>query len=292
VEGAAVFAAADDARTGSWVAGEERTVVHLLGRFGVTRDGVPVDVPTSAQRLVAFVALQRNAVDRSYASRRLWLDKPEARAHANLRSALWRLRRCSVVLVEASVSALALAPGVGVDAAAPLTLARALADDSAPVDLDAVDHRMLAADLLPNWYDEAFQVERDRFRELRLRGLESLSHRLVRAGRPASALEVARTAVAADPLRESAHRAVIEVHLAEGNNGEAVRQFRRLCDILEQQFGIAPSERTRELIAADTCAVSALRSRSQSAVPTVLHRREPQGHGAREPAVRVSDRGE
>ena len=63
------------------------------------------------------------------------------------------------------------------------------------------------------------------------------------------ALDVALRAVAAAPWRESAHRVVIRLHLAEGNVAEAVRQFRRLERTLDFKLGVRPSELTESVIA-------------------------------------------
>jgi len=50
-------------------------------------------------------------------------------------------------------------------------------------------------------------------------------------------------------LRESAQRRVIEVHLAEGKVGEAIRQFRRCRQQLAEDLGIRPSRSLTELVA-------------------------------------------
>ena len=51
-----------------------------------------------------------------------------------------------------------------------------------------------------------------------------------------------------DPLRETAHRALIRVFLAEGNAFEAVRQY-RLCRALTlRHLGTEPSEETARLV--------------------------------------------
>ena len=48
-------------------------------------------------------------------------------------------------------------------------------------------------------------------------------------------------AVAAEPLRESAHRMVIRVHLLEGNIAEASRQYRAFARLLSDALGARPS---------------------------------------------------
>jgi DNA-binding SARP family transcriptional activator len=56
-----------------------------------------------------------------------------------------------------------------------------------------------------------------------------------------AAVEAALEAVALEPLRESAHRAVIRAHLVEGNRGEALRQLGELRRLLLEELGIQPS---------------------------------------------------
>jgi DNA-binding SARP family transcriptional activator len=221
--------------------------ITLLDHFGVTAGDATVELPASTHRLVALLALRATPAQRSYASRCLWLDKTELRGYANLRSVLWRLRQCQPPLVVASLSHLSLVGDVRVDVLTQRRLAHALIDEARPVDLAAVDVASLSGDLLPDWSDDFVELERERLRQIRLHAMEALARRLLHAGRFALALDAALTAVAADPLRESAHRAVIEVHVAEGNFGEALRQFSALRAVLAREFGIAPSRQTADL---------------------------------------------
>ncbi|NEA30698.1 BTAD domain-containing putative transcriptional regulator [Streptomyces sp. SID13031] len=223
-------------------------VVRLLDRFDVSSGGEAVYVPASARRLVALLALRGSPVERSYASQCLWMDKTEARAQANLRSVIWRLSRCSSPLVLLSSSHLSLRRDIEVDIDTVRGLARSLVDESRTVELDGLDAGSLSGELLPGWCDDFVELERERLRQIRLHALEALAQRLLRAGRHALALDAALAAVAADPLRETAHRAVIEIHLAEDNLGEALRQFASLVDLLARELGTAPSRRTAELL--------------------------------------------
>jgi len=65
-------------------------------------------------------------------------------------------------------------------------------------------------------------LERERYHELRLRALKALCDRELRAGRLPQAVAAGLEAVRAEPLRDSARRALIRAHLAEGNNAEAL----------------------------------------------------------------------
>jgi DNA-binding SARP family transcriptional activator len=104
-------------------------------------------------------------------------------------------------------------------------------------------------DLLPGWYDDWVLFERERLRQMRLHSLEKLAGHMAGQGQHAEAVEAALAAVAADPLRESAHRTVVEVHLAEGNVSEALRAFERCRQLMSEELGIEPSPQMQSLIA-------------------------------------------
>jgi DNA-binding SARP family transcriptional activator len=60
-----------------------RVQLCLLDAFELVSDGVLVRLPLSAQRVVAFVALQERPLLRTYVAGSLWLDSPDDRAGAN-----------------------------------------------------------------------------------------------------------------------------------------------------------------------------------------------------------------
>ena len=220
-------------------------VLRLLAGFGVEVGGEEVSLPGSAQRVVAFVALHERPVLRSYVAGMLWLDWPETRAAGNLRSALWRIQWHAPALVAADPHMLRLAPCVRVDLREAESLARSeLAGRSS-----GVPRQSLTLDLLPDWYDDWVLLERERFRQLRLRALESRCTRLTAAGRLDEAFEAGLLALAGEPLRESAHRALVRLHLAEGNAAEALRQFRLCRRLLFEQLGVEPSPLMLDLVA-------------------------------------------
>jgi two-component SAPR family response regulator len=73
--------------------------------------------------------------------------------------------------------------------------------------------------------------ERERIRQRMLHALEVLSRTLRNAGRYGEAIDAAMDAVAVEPLREAAHRALAEAHFAEGNVIEARCAFIRYRDL-------------------------------------------------------------
>ena len=64
-----------------------------------------------------------------------------------------------------------------------------------------------------------------------------------------AALDYALLALLAEPLRESAHRHVLEAHLAEGNPAEALRHDEGYRRLLRHELGLAPSPAIRQLVA-------------------------------------------
>src|SRR5258708_20098913 len=90
-------------------------------------------------------------------------------------------------------------------------------------------------ELLGDVYEEWVVIEGERFRQLRLHALEALCDRLVAAGRFAEAVQAGLAPVRGEPLRESAQRALIRPHLAEGNPSQALKQFRPFNPILHNQ---------------------------------------------------------
>ncbi len=218
----------------------------LLNGFSVTCAGIELELPLTAQRVLAFLALHDAPVQRSFVAGSLWLDSPADRAHASLRSALWRLRSCGLPLVRAHGQQLALGRDIAVDIRAAEQIARStLAGEP---DLPVVASSMFSADLLPDWYDDWIVLERESYRQLRLRALDTLCERLTNIGRFDDALDAGLSSIACEPLRESAHRAVIRLHLAEGNVCEAIRQYRLCRWLLRERLDIAPSERMEALL--------------------------------------------
>jgi DNA-binding SARP family transcriptional activator len=220
----------------------------LLGGFRLEVQSDPVLLPLSAQRLLAFLALQPRAVSRVFAGGLLWPDCEESHAAGRLRSALWRLQREAPDVVRSRDRSLSLTEGVELDVRRTSELSRAALEGAALPTRAELEELCAHGSLLPDWYDEWADVERERLRQLRLHALERLCERLTAEGRLGDALEAGLAAVASEPLRESAHRAMIAVHLAEGNLSEAMRQYETCERMLERALGVSPSAATRRLV--------------------------------------------
>ncbi|MFC5994079.1 BTAD domain-containing putative transcriptional regulator [Pseudonocardia hispaniensis] len=223
--------------------------VTLLGGFESAHLGTGIALPLGAQRLVAFLALQDGGLHRSAVAERLWPDSSPRRAPANLRSALWRGRQMAgVPVIECVGPRLRLSPMVRVDLQDMLARARQVLAGPGDAGADCGELvQALRRELLPAWTDDWLMLERERWDQTRLHALEVLAQRLQSAGRHLAALEAAFAAVAIEPIRETAHRIVVEVHLAEGNVGSALKHYQRYRSLLARELGVAPSPRMTEL---------------------------------------------
>jgi DNA-binding SARP family transcriptional activator len=211
--------------------------LRLLEGFELAADGVPLELQPSAQRLVAFLALQQRPVVRAHVAGTLWGHHSEERAAACLRSAVWRANN-GVAVIDAARTHLRLHEGVHVDARAAVEAAHAVLV-SGEFGIASV---ALAGELLPGWYDDWVLVERERIRQLCLQAMERMAESLLTAGKLDLAIEAALGVVSAEPLRESAHRVLVDAYVAAGNRGEALRQYDRCCAILRSELGLLPSE--------------------------------------------------
>jgi DNA-binding SARP family transcriptional activator len=219
--------------------------LHLLAGFEIRVQGVPLQLRPSSQRLLAFLALSEKAPERAYTAFRLWPDTSESRSMANLRTSLWRIRREGTPLIESTATHIRLNPSVWIDARDGLRELR-LDDARSRICEDAIT--ILSAELLPDWYDDWLLIERERLRQLRVHTLERWCRELTFEGQFGDAIDLALRSIALEPLRESAHRLVVEAHLAEGNVADAMRQFETFRRLLVEELGVEPSAEFRSLV--------------------------------------------
>jgi DNA-binding SARP family transcriptional activator len=207
------------------------------------------ELPRGAQRLIAHLCLCGRPARGAIAGQ-LWPDVAEDHAQGSLRSALWRVQKAVPGLVDVSGGALGLARGVHVDVRDFTDWAQWVLDPRTVIDGAGTPDVALRGELLPGWYDDWVLLERERLRQLRMHALEVLADKLARLGRYGEAVQAAYCAVRTEPLRESAHRAVVRVHLAEGNVAEAVRAYGAFQALLDEELGVPPTDQMVALVRA------------------------------------------
>ena len=229
-----------------------RARLRLLGDFDLSAGDEPLRVSGPARRVLAYVAVVHGhrPVRRTSLAERLWPDATPTRAAQSLRSVLWRLPRPrGRALLTGRETTVQLLEELQVDLWEADQLVGELRDGGPPPDDDSLDLTPLHEDLLPDWHEEWLEVERESWRQKRLHALERCAGALCERGAYTDALAAGLGAVRSEPLRESAHRRVIAVHLAEGNHAEALRQYDGYRRLLAAELGLPPSPEIRRMVA-------------------------------------------
>ena len=222
--------------------------LKLIGPFGVFVSGIALPISPSAQRLLALLGIRSRGA-RTEVAGILWPEVADGKALASLRTLLWRLQGRVRGLVDVNGEMISLAPGVEVDLDKQISVAHRLLAGQAEAPVFATA-QLEWGELLPGWYDDWVLVERERLRQLHMHFLEAMSGKLTELGRYAEAIDAALVAINMDPLRASPHRSLILAYLAEGNKVEAVRQFKRLRKLLDDELGVEPPEYLATLVRA------------------------------------------
>lgn len=237
--------------------------LRLLGPPDLRVDGEPIR-PLKTRKglwLLALLALRAGRpVDRSWLAGVLWPDAEESRALLYLRQALTDLR--SALGAEAN----------RIESPTPRTLR--LAPEDVEADLWRFDVGLARGDpaslreaaeayggpFLEVCLEEWALEERTRRQELRQELLERLAAMEMAAGDPRSAVARLRAVRAAEPLRESALRSLLEALSDAGDHAGVVREYRDFRLALHRELNAEPAQETQSLY-------RALRERGRSEPP-------------------------
>jgi DNA-binding SARP family transcriptional activator len=223
-----------------------RAEVTLLGGFRLAFGGRDVTLPVGAQRLVAILALH-GRVSRSRLAGTLRPDTPEQRALGSLRTGIWRVNQVAPSLVVTTGGQVDLDGRAWVDVRVLVNRSIAIMRGD-EIDVSELSTGIPHGELLPDWEDAWLLDERERLHQMRLHVLERIAERFADAGQFGLAIEVVLSVLRADALRESAHRALVRIHLAEGNLGEARRAYAACERLLRRELGVTPTAAMTSLL--------------------------------------------
>ena len=226
--------------------------LELFDSWRLSRTGAVREMRTREQRLVALLALHGTR-RRSYLAGILWPDSTEAHAGANLRATTCRIDQIAPGLVFHDRHDVALSTNLRVDVRDFIDYVWRLSGTRQSHALSGTEVTtclplLLHGDLLPGWYDDWVIYERARLQQLRVQALELTAGWMLRQGDIAAALVAASAAVAIEPLRESAQRMLIRVHIHDGNYFAALRDYHDFRARMLRELGIAPSDQMHALI--------------------------------------------
>ncbi len=209
----------------------------LLGRWDLVVDGESIRLGGREQRLSALLALTGRRA-RSQVAGILWPESTDARALASLRRAVLQAQRRSPGLLRADRTSIGLDPDVRVDVDELRAAAARVGEVEPEAGLLAA---LVGGELLPDWYDDWVEPERERIQQQRVRAFEQLARRALDCGDPALVVDAAHAAADVEPLLEAASELAIRGHLVRGDRVSATRELERYCDVIHDELGEAPS---------------------------------------------------
>lgn len=228
--------------------------VSLFGGFSLSADGRLVTLRNrKAQALLAYLLLSASPSEpRERLCGLLWSENAEDKARASLRQTLHALHEIFDGLAldhfEASREAVRFRrEGVEVDVWSVLEQG-----ERSGVHPLLLERKRLTETLLPGFedLDPSFRawllVQRQSFQERLQRHLEGV---LSRTGPDLSQAKAAASAlVNLDPTHEEACRRLMEIAVAQGDTAGALKIYKRLWDLLEEEYDTEPSEATKDLV--------------------------------------------
>jgi DNA-binding SARP family transcriptional activator len=240
---------------------EERWRIELLGGLQARRgervlSGLQRQQPAI---LLAYLAYHSpSSRSRDALAELLWPESDLDTGRHNLRSVLHAVRRLlepegappgSVLVADHTTVRLnpaEVTTDVAEFRAALADAARAESPEARAGSLAAVV-ALYRGELLPDFYDPWVLAERPSLAEAFLQALSQLATDREQVGDLEGALEVARQAVRADPLREEAHYDVMRLCAALGQPSACLRQYQELERVLRDELEETPSAEARAL---------------------------------------------
>ena len=217
--------------------------VRLLGGVAAERDGEQLSLPPPAGRLLALLALRPGPHDRETVAATLWPGAAGPAARANLRTAVWALRKA-----------------VGDDALITSRTAVGLRPEAITVDLADGQRRAAAGDvaaaaalchgeLLPGYAEDWAETARRRQRAELAETLAARAAAAERDGDAAAAAHWSRLRCELDPLNEAAHADLVRQLAAAGDRAGALVAGREVTDRLREELGVRPGPSLRAALA-------------------------------------------
>ncbi len=225
---------------------------YLFGVMSLQIEGQPIPLPNSAvaRRLLAYLLLHKDRPHpRSVLAGIFWGESTETRARKSLSQALWHIRQSAPDLVAASTEEIVVADAESVwtDAYAFETIINAhlseRLEDTGALDLNNA-LELYRGDLLEGVYDDWLLLERERYSDLYLRGMENLAKLEKRGGYYRRALEITQELLKFRPFDESFYQEAMRLYYLLGKADAALWQYETCCQILKEEFDVGPNPKT------------------------------------------------
>lgn len=234
----------------------EVLLVKLSSGFQLQRsNGEPVPLANrKARGLLAYLALGQNLTEsRERIAGLLWSDSPEDQARASLRQSLKQMRN--------------LFEEIGFEGFTTDRSEIGIDRGCLKVDLHEIDEALARGELPPELLDPAAQpvrilhgygdldpsfaawlgVLRQGWQDRYVAKLQAMMR--ASGSDPQTAGSAAEALIRIDLTHEEAHRHLIRQHADDGNTAAALRQYKILWGLLDEDFDMEPDDETQALIA-------------------------------------------
>ena len=226
--------------------------VRLLGEVAIGTDAGSITVAPRARRTLAALGLAAGWVAADRLAEQVWEEEVPPTWRVALRGVMAELREAAgdAAVVETGAAGYRLGPRVERDVEVlrrDVGTATELLEqgrDRSLLDLLRPHVGLTGERLAPGIEAAWLATGRADVDELGLRVAELVTAAASRQGRHADALAVARQAVAAHPLVERSHRALLRALAAAADRSAAVVAFDQCRTVLADELGVDPSDET------------------------------------------------
>ena len=231
--------------------------LQLLGRFRLVSEPgqAIINVNRQSATFLGYFAIHRGRrIAEDAVIEQFWPDCDPRRGRSNLCSAIWRVRKAigreGFSLIERSSFG---ETGLSDQAALQLdieafesTMMEALGQaDGHAVPALGQGLEIYRGDLMPGWYDDWVLAERERLQGLYVGGLIRLMNHQAEQNLFDAGIATGRKILRIEPMRETVHRRLIELHLENGQPAAAHGQYHECVRLLRDELGVAPSRETQ-----------------------------------------------
>jgi DNA-binding SARP family transcriptional activator/TolB-like protein len=226
--------------------------LRLLGPFQI--NGATPAIPQRAKGLIAYLAMHAGrSVSREALASLLWSYSASQQARQSLRQCLTDVRAAlgpAKDSLEATRAAIRFTQSANTDI--DIRRFEALAQSAEPDDLAAAcelyrGEFLEGLEFNSEPFSEWLTIERSRLASVACDVLRRLALLRTQAGDTARAITAAQRLLSLDPLREDAHRILMESYAAEGRRSDALRQFGSCSEIMRRELGVEPDRETLAL---------------------------------------------
>jgi WD40 repeat protein/DNA-binding SARP family transcriptional activator len=232
---------------------EKPLILKFMGSPQVSLAGMPVTrfVSRKAQALLIYLAVTGKLHSREKLADLLWQNLPSSKAMNNLRTVLVNLRQLvgDYLLITRQTVAFNRACPYDLDVEALQSIQQYTRTANMRCLSNAVtryDGNFLEGFSVPDApeFEDWILFERERFRELAIEGLHHLAEHHRTQKQYTEGLAVTHQLLDLDPWRETAHQQQMFFLACTGQRRAALTQYDLCCQILTNEFNVAPTAET------------------------------------------------